>query len=552
MSATEADLQVLETSVDTFYVQFSSYGVFMMQLGFCMLEAGSVRKKNVTSILVKNLSDVCITAIMYWFIGFSLSWGTDKSNSNNTWIGGFGAYFLEDIDDYGGFAFWMFHWAFASANSSIVSGALAERCEMAPFLGYCAIVSGFVYPVVSNWAWNPLGWLSSYNPNAVAGGVVDFAGGGVVHFLGGIIALVGCIFLGPRSGRFTKVKDDDSNAVCVAPMNKNSNSFRAIGVFMLWNGWYYFNAGSTFGIAGISESFLSSKIAVNTTLGPASCAMASMLLSYLHYGITFDIEAVLNGIIAGLVSITSGCAVIESWAAVLCGVLAAPVWMYSSHLLKQYCIDDVVDAIPIHAGCGAFGLIFTAFFATGGSMVKAYGFNTINHRGIFYGGNGELLGAVFLFLITCTAFVCVVFVPYFWFCSHQGWLRLSKEDETDLLDLTRHGPYYNNTPISKEKLSKKLRHLNPSALSEVSNEKTGIDKATLVYLAFENGVDDIISLLQLWDELAGGSTNLSGEGFTSFEAKIWKLYQPSVDRFEFNTNASVNSDIDSFNPEEYL
>ena len=253
MSATEADLQVLETSVDTFYVQFSSYGVFMMQLGFCMLEAGSVRKKNVTSILVKNLSDVCITAIMYWFIGFSLSWGTDKSNSNNTWIGGFGAYFLEDLDEFGGSAFWIFQWAFASANSSVVSGSLAERCEMGPFLGYCAIVSGFVYPVVSNWAWNPLGWLSSYNLNAVAGGVVDFAGGGVVHFLGGIIALVGCIFLGPRSGRFTKVKDDDSNAVCVAPMNKNNNSFRAIGVFMLWNGWYYFNAGSTIGITGITN-----------------------------------------------------------------------------------------------------------------------------------------------------------------------------------------------------------------------------------------------------------------------------------------------------------
>merc|ERR1719324_147056 len=235
-------------SVDAFYLLYAGALVFLMQAGFAMLCAGSVRMKNAKNIMLKNVLDACVGAIGFWATGYGVAYGSKPGN----WFCGTHFFFLNGIEHLDSYHSWMFQFAFAATAATIVSGAVAERCQMAAYAGYSALLTMWVYPVVVHWIWSSDGWLSAFHSDPMLGiGVVDFAGCGVVHMVGGAAALAGAKVLGPRIGRFEASK--------VNPMPGHNASLVVLGTFILWFGWYGFNPGSTLGITASGYAFVAAK-----------------------------------------------------------------------------------------------------------------------------------------------------------------------------------------------------------------------------------------------------------------------------------------------------
>jgi len=427
-----------------------------MQAGFAMLCAGSVRLKNVQNTMLKNLLDACGAALGFWSFGYAFAYGQydfvyynfnqdeeiifiDKT----TFIGN-EYFFLRAYDNY---AVWLFQFAFAATSATIVAGTLAERSQMAAYLCYSFVLTGFVYPVVVHAFWSVEGFLNPFNQSSLFGtGVLDFAGAGVVHVTGGVTAIIAVSILGPRKGRFTDAYtgEDIPNPKRV---KGHSVSLQVLGTFILWFGWYGFNMGSTFSISSSKAGAVASLAGVCTTLAGASGCVTSMLWStYKNERITgettFELIYALNGCLSGLVSITGICAYVESWAAVVIGAISGLIYCFSSDLLVKLKIDDAVDAIPVHLFNGLWGVVCIGLFASPDKLEIVYGSDhklATDNYGLIYGGGGMLLGSQLVGLLFIIGWVASIMLPFFLLLSYVGWLRSDPLEEIVGLDISYHG-----------------------------------------------------------------------------------------------------------------
>ena len=415
--------------IDVHWILYCGTLVFLMQTGFAMLCAGSIRAKNAQNILLKNLLDACVGALGFWATGYAFAYGQSGSDKN-PFIGNNYFFLSKGYEGGDGYHNWFFQFAFAATAATIVSGAVAERCSMAAYAAYSAFLTGFVYPVVVHWVWSGPGWLSAWKGRNKAAllnvGVVDFAGCGVVHMVGGAAAGIGAAVLGPRIGRFAGENP--------GPIKGHSMPLVVLGTFFLWVGWYGFNPGSTLYIGGVST--VASRVAVTTTLAAASGGVANL---FIHYKLsqTYDVAEMCNGILAGLVSITSACPVVEPWAAVVIGPIGAVFYTLGAKLLVKLEIDDAVNATPVHYFAGCWGLLAPALFARKEHMREAYGNADVG--GLFYTGQGNMLACNFVALIAITIWVGALMTPFFILLKKAGWFRVPENIEIEGLDDSKHG-----------------------------------------------------------------------------------------------------------------
>jgi len=416
-------------SLDGAYMLVSAYMVFLMQAGFAMLCAGSVRSKNTMNILLKNVLDACAGSIAFYLLGFGFAYGVcDKPNE----FIGCGTFGLKDVETDLNWQTFLFQWAFAAAAATIVSGSVAERTNLIAYFLYSIFLTGFVYPVVVHWVWDGAGWLTAFREDPIGGvGVIDFAGSGVVHLTGGIAGLMGAWIVGPRTGRF----DENGKAVS---MPGHSATLVVLGTFLLWFGWYGFNPGSTLAISSAATLNVTARTAVTTTLGAGAAGLANLFLTYLQTG-TWDLLACCNGLLAGLVSVTAGCPVIEPWAAIMAGAIGACIFNYSCILLEKMKIDDPLAAAPMHGFCGAWGVFFVGLLAKPEFVEEAYGIAGKDTYGAFYGGNGTLLGVNLLSILMIILWVGGLLGALFFVLHKMNLLRVKPEMELAGLDVSKHG-----------------------------------------------------------------------------------------------------------------
>ncbi|CAD7698915.1 unnamed protein product [Ostreobium quekettii] len=447
----------LSTDLDILWLLFGAYLVFFMQCGFALLEAGSVRAKNTKNILLKNVLDTSLGSLVWWAWGFPFAYG-ENGDHPNEFIGGTNLFMsnsndVSPRDDEVGFnnanryfAFWLFTWAFATTATTIVSGAVAERCQFRAYVIYTIVLTGFVYPIVVHWAWSTEGWLSPFRVNGDGEkdivfsdtvGLIDFAGSGVVHMTGGAAALMAATVLGARYGRFSAEGKPIG-------LPGQSVALATLGVFILWFGWYGFNPVST---AAFYESmYVASKCAVTTTLA-ASAGCSTVLTIHILMNGTPDVLPALNGILAGLVSITAGCSVVEPYGAVLIGMIGGAVYKAASAALLRLRIDDPLDAGPVHFFGGVWGVLSVGFFATPANLRNAYGVDvpmSEDSAGLFYGGNGKQLGVQILAVVAIAAWSCSISLMMFLVLKHYGVLRVPQDEEITGLDVSQHsgGPRF--------------------------------------------------------------------------------------------------------------
>lgn len=403
---------------DYVWVLVCAFLVFAMQAGFAYLEGGFCRSKNVSNLMMKNLLDFSMGSIAYWVIGFALMFGA-------TYHGIFGTtgWFLAGNDyDVGRYLLWMFEVVFAATAATIVAGAVAERLKFSAYLFYSVLIGAIVYPIYGHWVWGG-GWLSSL-PFGV--GAVDFAGSGVVHAIGGFVGLAGAIMLGPRIGKYGK----DGKPKAIPGHNM---AMATLGVFLLWFGWFGFNAGSTLS----AHELRISVIAVNTNLAAAAAAITAMFIMKSKTG-RYDTGMTLNGAIAGLVAITAPCAWVESWAAVLIGIIAGIVVVYGVKFFDAIGVDDPVGAVSVHGLNGLWGLLSVGLLADG-----TYGNYTTDApyvTGLFYGGGFGQLIAQAISVVVCFLWAIILGFVLFGLAKliFKG-IRVPREEELDGLDITEHG-----------------------------------------------------------------------------------------------------------------
>ncbi|XP_047316505.1 ammonium transporter 1 member 1-like [Impatiens glandulifera] len=424
-------------AVDSTYLLFSAYLVFSMQLGFAMLCAGSVRAKNTMNIMLTNVLDAAAGGLFYYLFGFAFAFG----NPSNEFIG-FHNFALNSIPsqqfDY---SYFLYQWAFAIAAAGITSGSIAERTQFVAYLIYSSFLTGFVYPVVSHWFWSSNGWASaSKTDNLLFGsGVIDFAGSGVVHMVGGIAGLYGALIEGPRIGRF------DHTGRSVA-LRGHSASLVVLGTFLLWFGWYGFNPGSFTKILVNYETDIThryygqwsavGRTAVTTTLAGSTAALTTLFGKRLLSG-HWNVTDVCNGLLGGFAAITAGCSVVEPWAAIICGFVASLVLIGCNKLAERFKYDDPLEAAQLHGGCGTWGVLFTALFASEKYVNEVY--KPGRPYGLFMGGGWRLLGAHLIQILVIFGWVSVTMGPLFWILNKLDLLRISPEDEMAGMDRTRHG-----------------------------------------------------------------------------------------------------------------
>jgi ammonium transporter, Amt family len=399
--------------LDIVWVLFATVLVFLMQAGFAMLEAGATRAKNAANIIMKNMMDISIGSLVFWMVGFGFMFGANNSG----WIGT-SNFFLSDVDpstDQGmfDFSFFIFQTVFAATAATIISGAVSERTKFAAYLIYTVAVTAFIYPVFGSWVWGG-GWLSQLGDN----GFMDFAGSTVVHSVGGWAALAGAIVVGPRLGKFTAA----GKPVAIPG---HSITLAALGVFILWFGWFGFNAGST--VSGSDTSI--AIIAVTTLLAAAAGAVGSMALSYFLWK-RFDASMTLNGVIGGLVAITAGTANMSPAMAVLTGLIGGFVVVGAIVLLERKMkVDDPVGAIAVHGFAGAWGTIAVGLFAS-----ATYG----GVDGLFFGGGAGQLGVQAIGVAAAFLFVFPTSFLVFKAIDMTIGMRASDEDQIRGLDISEH------------------------------------------------------------------------------------------------------------------
>ncbi|NOY67982.1 MAG: ammonium transporter [Deltaproteobacteria bacterium] len=395
-------IDLVQTHADYVWTLIAAALVFFMQAGFAMVETGFTRAKNAVNIMMKNLMDFAMGSLAFWAVGFGLMFGATTTG----WFGTTG-FFLSDYTPGGDpwvLAFWMFQVVFAATAATIVSGAMAERTKFTAYLIYSVLVSLVIYPIFGSWAWGSLfhggGWLEHL-------GFIDFAGSSVVHSVGGWIALAGAIVLGPRLGKYGK----DGK---VHPILGHNMPLAALGVFILWLGWFGFNPGST--TAANTDTAL---IFVNTNLAACAGAVLAMFVTWMKFGKP-DVGMSLNGALAGLVAITSPCATVTPASAIIIGAIAGVLVVFAVVFFDRIKIDDPVGAISVHGVNGAWGTLAAGIFNMGGTSL-------------------HMIGVQVLGIVACFAWAFTMGFILFKVIDKTMGLRVTEEEEMEGLDFGEHG-----------------------------------------------------------------------------------------------------------------
>lgn len=393
--------------------------VFWMQAGFAMVEAGFTRAKNTGNILMKNLMDFCIGTVVFILIGFSLLLGEDVLG----FIGKPGFDIFTSYKDFDWSNF-VFNLVFCATTATIVSGAMAERTKFISYCVYSGVISALIYPIEAHWIWGG-GWLSQI-------GFYDFAGSCAIHMVGGISALVGAAILGPRIGKFTKDKNGKITKVNAIP--GHNITIGALGVFILWLGWYGFNGAAAKSVEQLGSIF------VTTTIAPALATVVCMIFTWFKYGKP-DVSMCLNASLAGLVAITAGCDVTDALGAIIIGSVAGLLVCFGVWFLDNVLrVDDPVGAVAVHMMNGIWGTIAVGLFATnsapGYSIADSKGNELV---GLFYGGGFKLLGLQLTGFVSVAAWTVVTITIVFLVIKATLGLRVSEEEEIVGLDPTEHG-----------------------------------------------------------------------------------------------------------------
>lgn len=397
-------------AIDTLWVLLGGILVFWMQAGFAMVETGFTRSKNAGNIIMKNLMDFALGSLIYWIVGFGIMFGKDAAG-----IIGIPGFFTDGTAEnaatsVNNYAFLFFQTVFCATAATIVSGAMAERTKFISYCIYSAVISAVIYPIAGHWIWGG-GWLAQL-------GFHDFAGSTAVHSIGGWCALVGATILGPRIGKYSK--DGKSNAI-----PGHSLTLGALGVFILWMGWFGFNPGSSLGITGEGALELSSRVFITTNLAAAAAATVTMIITWFKYGKP-DVSMTLNGVLAGLVAITAGCDVVSPLGAAIIGCISAFAMVYGIEFIdKVLKVDDPVGAVGVHCINGVVGTILTGVFAMDG--------------GLFYGGGFKFLGVQCLGVAAVAIWSVATATILFKGIKATIGLRVTREEEIRGLDIEEHG-----------------------------------------------------------------------------------------------------------------
>nr|WP_306220207.1 ammonium transporter [Cohnella sp. WQ 127256] len=407
--------------LNALWVMLAAILVILMQGGFILLEAGSTRMKNAGHVAGKTIFTLGLASIVYWAVGYGITFGGDASESLNKFIG-LGSFFfnpeIASIDNGAPSSiFFIFQLAFAAVSLSIAWGGFAERAKLSAYLIFTLFFVSVIYPVVAHWIWGG-GFLA-------ADGAQDFAGSTVVHLTGAIAALAATILLKPRIGKFNK--DGSANEIL-----GHNQVFTALSVLILWVGWFGFNAGSTIAIGDGFFGF----VAFNTQLGAAAGAVAAMLISWLVNG-KADITAMLNGALAGLVAITASCAFVDPWAAVVIGLVAGVLVFFSAKFFEKMKIDDPIYALSVHGAAGVWGTLANGLFATEELSAKV----GVGRAGLFEGGGWEQLWVQFESVVIAGAFAFIASFIVLWVVKKAIGFRVTEEQEIVGLDLSEHGNY---------------------------------------------------------------------------------------------------------------
>jgi ammonium transporter, Amt family len=428
--------------LNSLWVMISAVLVILMIGGFILLETGSTRMKNAGHIAGKTILTFGISSIVFWAVGYGLIFGEGNS------ILGFSDFFYSGYDVEGlglsGSVFFLFQLAFAGISITIAFGGFAERAKLSVYVVFALLFSVLVYPFIAHWIWGG-GWLAEH-------GKQDFAGSTVVHLTGAMAALAATLLLKPRLGKYNQ--DGSANKI-----EGHNLVFTALSVLFLWVGWFGFNAGSTVSVDGAFFGF----VALNTNLAAAAGTIAALAISWIVMG-KADIPMMLNGTLAGLVAITASCAFVDTWAAVLIGLVAGILVFYSIRFFESKKIDDPIFALSVHGAAGVWGTLSTGFFATPELA-------TVGKPGLFYGGGFDQLGVQALGVLVSGAFAFIVsYLILLGMKTVMNGLRVTEEEENIGLDISEHGNYGYPEFVSIEatirESSRDHRSENPSLVTQ--------------------------------------------------------------------------------------
>lgn len=400
--------------LNSVWIMLGAILVIFMQGGFILLEAGSTRMKNAGHIAGKTIFSFGIAALVFWAVGYGFIFG----DNGNFFIGMSEFFYPGDEtagSSYSTVAFFVFQMAFAGIALTIAFGGFAERAKLSVYLVFAVLFSVLVYPVIAHWIWGG-GWLAEH-------GKQDFAGSTVVHLTGAMAALAATILLKPRIGKYNS--DGTANN-----LSGHNQVYTALGVLILFIGWFGFNAGSTLGVEDGFFAF----VAMNTAMAAAAGAVSALLISWVALGKS-DIPTMLNGTLAGLVAITASCAFVETWASVIIGAVAGIMVFYSVRFFEKRRIDDPIFALSVHGIAGVWGTLSTGIFATSELAV-------VGQAGLLYGGGLEQLGVQAMGITVSAGYAFVVsFLLLLGMKAVMKGLRVTEEQELAGLDISEHGSY---------------------------------------------------------------------------------------------------------------
>jgi len=404
-ASTTGEVGETQSNVNYVWIVLTAAMVFFMQAGFVMLEIGACRAKNTINIVMKSFLDFCICSIVFLLVGFALMFGTSWNGfvgTDNFWLSSFPG-------DHKVWVFWFFQVGFAGVSCTILSGAVAERTKFLGYLIYCALFTALIYPVIGHWAWGSFG--GAYGVGGEKGwleamGFIDYAGSSVVHACGGSCALAGILAVGPRHGRFGK----DGSSRLIAGHNI---PLVTLGVFLLWFGWFGFNAGSS-----LSGSSVIGRLVVNTTISPSAAGIAAMISMWFIQGKP-DVNIAMNGALGGAVAITACCGNVSPGSAIVIGAVGGLLTTVATIALERWQIDDAVGAVPVHLACGWWGTLSVALFDEKGFNIERLGVQAL----------GTLSISIYSFIVCSAIFALIDLVVR---------LRATEEEQINGLDFTEH------------------------------------------------------------------------------------------------------------------
>ncbi len=396
------DTAAVEGDMGMLWMLISGILVFLMQAGFTLVESGMTRSKNVVNIAMKNVLDIAVGSLVFWFIGYSFMYG-----DTNGWIGWSGLMYNQGPADL------FFQTVFCATAATIVSGAIAGRTKYTTYIIFSVVLTAFIYPIAGGWQWNGDGWLAKMN-------FIDFAGSSIVHAVGGWAALVAAILVGPRLGKYI-----DGKAVSIPGHNK---LLATIGVFILWFGWFGFNGGSQLAWGG-DDAVGASMVVLVTNLAASAGALGALILSWIKYGKP-NLDMTLNGALAGLVSITAGCGNMGEGGAILAGFIGGIIVVFSMEFVEQKLkIDDAVGAFSVHGICGAWGTL----------VIGLWGIDGDAGIGLLNGGGSSQFVTQLIGTLAYAIWAVVTSLIFLTVLKKTLGLRVTEKEEIEGLDLSEHG-----------------------------------------------------------------------------------------------------------------